>query len=474
LLAGDIKGNGEVPHSYTVNGLADGVRYYFGVRVSDRPSWDMPNTDTNVNFIGATPPWNLKAQWNLGSDLPANSGTARITYMQTLASPTNGLLLAYASEGPRDPPVPDDNNIYYLSWDGTANPPALDQPVLGSSPPLGFLARSLEMTMKADGQPVLSFSTYYNAFDSYYEYAERSLIGDWAVTPIIDFNTPTQPAFSSFFGQTLRLQALFAVATPPPGETVGFEARIGGLSLWPDFTEPDLGLTAGIHLATALVDYSDGNGEIPLIFYEKSADDTTFPTKGSLWLSRYDAAGPSWFSSELDIGDSANSNTGRNLRLLVDGTTVHLAYYDLYASDVSPVAFLRHATYDGTTFTAENVSAVGIPDFASSFGAQYYYHDPAIGLINGEIAIASYSRRIDPPDKDTSLNYCDVLYCSKDPSWASEVVVEGIPVFLHFRAPLGLQADPADPAVPWLIFPVDGDGNMNGANAIQIWQRAPL
>jgi hypothetical protein len=328
--------------------------------------------------------------------------------------------------------------------------------------------------MKADGQPVLSFSTYYNAVNSYYEYAERSSAGTWAVTPIIGFNTPTQPAFSSFFGQTSRLQALLGISTPPPSETVGFEARTGDLSLWSEFKEPDLGLTAGIHLATALVDYSDGNGETPLIFYEKSADYTTFPTKGSLWLSRYDTAGSSWISSELDHGDSAASNTGRNLRLLVDGTTVHLAYYDLCASDISPIAFLRHATYDGTTFTAENVSAVGIPDFNSPIGAQHYYHDPALGMIDGNIALASYSRRIDPPDKDTSLNYCDVLYCSKNPSWSSEVVVEEIPVFLHFRAPLGLQASPDNPAVPWLIFPVDGDGKVDSANAIQIWQRAPL
>jgi outer membrane protein assembly factor BamB len=462
----DIDGGAATSHEYTVDGLADGQRYYFGVRASDRPSWDMPNAETNVTFIGATPPWNLKAQWNLGSGLPANSAEARITYLQTLTSPTGNLLLAYATEGPSA----GDNNLYFLDWDGL-NLPAIDPPVLGSPPPATFLARSLEMTMKADGQPVLSFSTYYNAFDSYYEYAERSLIGDWAVTPIIDFDTPTQPAFSSFFGQTLRLQALFGVASPAPAETVSLEARISDLSL---FKVPDAGLSAGIHLATALVDYSDGNGEIPLVFYEKSADDTTFPTTGSLWLSRYDTIGETWNSTELDSGDSTASNTGRNLRLLVDGTTVHLAYYDLNASDISPIAFLRHATYDGTTFTAENVSAVGIPDFNSPIGAHHYYHDPAIGMIGGEIALASYSRRIDPPNITTPLNYCDVLYCSKNPSWASEVVVEGIPVFLHFRAPLGLQADPADPAVPWLIFPVDGDGQVNGVNAIQIWQRAPL
>jgi outer membrane protein assembly factor BamB len=461
----DIDGGAAISHEYTVDGLTDGRRYYFGVRASDRPLWDMPNTDTNVAFIGATPPWNLKAQWNLGSDIPANSAEARITYLQTLASPTGDLLLAYATEGSSA----GDNNIYLLDWDGV-NPAVFDAPVLGSPPPATFLARSLEMTMKADGQPVLSFSTYFDAVSSYYEYAERSSTGDWTLTPIIDFSTPTQPAFSSFFGLTLRLQALFGVATPPPGETVSLEARIS--DLFP-FEVPDADLSAGIHLATALVDYSDGNGEIPLIFYE-NADSTFFPTEGSLWLSRYDTVGDTWNSTELDAGDNAASNTGRNLRLLVDGTTVHLAYYDLNASDISPIAFLRHATYDGTTFTAENVSAVGVPDFSSPIGAQYYYHDPALGLINGEITLASYSRRIDPPDVTTPLNYCDVLYCSKDPSWSSEVVVERIPIFLHFRAPLGLQADPADPAVPWLIFPVDGDGNMNGANAIQIWQRAPL
>jgi outer membrane protein assembly factor BamB len=460
----DIQGDAAITHEYTVTGLTDGTRYYFSVRASDRPLWDSPNIELNTNFIGATPPWNLRAQLDLADELPSVPADTVITYMATDVSAPDGLLrLSYAVEGGA-------NELQYAMFDGNTVVP--DAAITA---PAGVI-RCLEMGQDASGYPNLSFA---DSLD--YIYAVRDNLGIWGVDSISASTVPTQPAFFSIFGTAKRLQAFFNQVIPLPNESVALDARRGDLLLWNSYEEPDAALDKGIHLKTALVDYNDGNGETPLIFYEKADEyytGSTMPEKGSLWLARYDEVGGTWIASELDAGADANSNTGRNLQILVDDSltppVVHLAYYDLHATDPVVTAVLRHATYDGTNFAADDVALVNLPNPAGS--ASVYYHNPALSLVDGNIALATYSRNSDPLSPTAALNFCNVIYCRplSPNSWAAEKVVENTAAFLHFNAPLGLETCYAVSSYPLLVFPVDGDGLIDGADAIQIWQRGPL
>ena len=459
--AASIKGNGAVQHSYTVTGLTDGVRYYFGVRASDRPLWDNPNVELNTNYLGATPPWNLRAQLSLQDSLPAPPNT-EITYFDTALSQANGnLRIAYAVEG-------SSAELRYAVYDGAVVTP--DNAVT----PLTGVVRCLEMGEDSLGTPAISI-----ADNASFISAVRDA-GVWDTESITAYSIPTQPAFSTFIGSSVRLQALFSQAVPPPNETVSLNARIGDLLLWDSFGNADLGLDKGVHLRTAIADF--GGGDTPLIFYEKAAEyypGSTLPSKGSLMLAQYDSIGGVWNISELDAGASIDSNTGRNLQLLVDGSAVtpviHLAYYDLHANDLSDIACLRHATYDGANFTAEDVAPVGVPNFLAAPSS--YYHDPALAIVDGHAALATYSRVIDPVSVSDPLNYDDIIYCRYDTlgsAWIPEKVIESTPLFLHFRAPLGLEVCPAVSDYPLIVLPVDPIGSLTGATAIQIWQRGPL
>ncbi len=460
--AASIRGSGAVTHSCTIPGLQDGVRYYFGVRASDRPLWDSPNTEQNVNIVGATPPWNIRAQLSLGSELPAAPGSY-ITYLDTAQSQADGALrLAYAVEGAV-------NRLRYVTYDGSSV--TADGPIV---PPDGVV-RCLEMGEDDSGVPMLSFSDSAN-----YILAVRDISGVWNSDTISAYGVPSQPAFSTFYGGIARMQALFAESVPLPNETVSLRSRLGDLMSWDSFGVADPDLDKGIHLRAAIADF--GSGGIPMVFYQRTAEyygGSTLPKKGSLWMAHYDSVFSEWKVSGLDTGSSIDSNTGRNLQLLLDSSTfpptVHFVYYDLHASDVVDLACLRRATYDGAAFTAEDVMPVSLPN--PDGAASAYYHDPALAIVDGHIALASYSRLTDPPTPSNPLNYNDVYYCrwnTGSGSWVAEKVVESMPVFLHFRAPLGLEVCPAVSDYPLLIMPVDPDGPLDGAKAIQIWQRGPL
>lgn len=456
-----MKGNGAVAHNCTVTGLQDGVRYYFGVRASDRPLWDNPNVEQNPNYIGATPPWNLRAQLSLQDSLPAPPDTD-ITYFDTAPSQADGnLRIAYAVEGSAA-------ELRYAVYDGAVVTP--DNAVT----PLTGVVRCLEMGEDAMGTPIISIADNVSFIS-----AVRGA-GAWNTESIAAYTIPTQPAFSTFIGSTARMQALFSQAVPPPNETVSLRSRIGDLLLWDSFEVADPGLDKGIHLKAALADF--GSGEIPLIFYEKATEyypGSTLPKKGSLMLAQYDSLIPAWSVVQLDAGASVDSNTGRNLQLLMDNSAaapvIHLAYYDLHASDVSDIAHLRHATYDGANFIAEDVAPVSMPNFNAPPSS--YYHDPALAMVGGHVALATYSRVIDPVSGSDPLNYGDVIYCRYDTAgaaWIPEKVIESTPLFLHFRAPLGLEVCPAVSAYPLLVFPVDPSDPLDGATAVQVWQRGPV
>jgi eukaryotic-like serine/threonine-protein kinase len=463
-----MKGNGTVPHNCTVTGLQDGVRYYFGVRASDRPLWDNPNIEANDTCIGATPPWNLRAQLSLQDSLPAPPDSV-ITYFDTAPSLADGdLRIAYAVEG-------SNAELRYATYNGAVvTPDSAVAPITG-------VVRCMEMGEDPSGTPIISL-----ADDTQFTLALRQMSGTWDTESINTFIIPSQPAFSTSLGVTSRLQSFFDLVTGIPEEEVSLNSRKGDLVLWdvpehPDALDPSP-LEKGIHLKTALVDFGDGNGEIPLIFYEKATEyytGSTLPSKGSLMLARYDSTGLEWNILPLDTGASIDGNTGRNLQLLVDTSAatpiIHLAYYDLHASDVSDIAYLRHATYDGASFIAEDVTPVSVPDFLAPASA--YYHDPALAMVDGQVALATYSRVIDPVSGSDPLNYDDVIYCRYETAgsaWIPEKVIESTPLFLHFRAPLGLEVCPAVSDYPLLVFPVDPGGPLDGATAIQIWQRGPL
>jgi len=453
----DIPGEGEVTHSCTVPGLDDGVRYYFGVRASDRPLWDDANIEQNENIMGATPPWNLYTELTLGEELPAAADTV-LTY--TGAAWRGGKLHgAYATEGPAD----EDDNLYYFTYDGTTV--SADDPILGTPSPSGFVARCMELSFNSLGEPVISF-----ADTSDYRSAERTAENVWDLATLVTTDVPAQPAFSSAFGSDIKVQAMFEEITPPPPVEVTLWARlwddIGG---WGSFEEPDNSLDKGMDVRALLADF--GEGDVPLVFYEKAAEfypGSSFPSAGELWLAEHSET-EGWTASVLDEG----TNTGRNLSAIWDGSSrAHLVYYDLHSSGFPLTATLRYATYDGTSFTAEDVMSVALPEGGHP-SADYYYHTPGIALVSGEPVIAAFSRLTNPPSAEDPYHLADVYYCRFDEGeWVSERVVEDIGMYLHFNVAVQVTGDGFN-GYPMLVFPA-GPEEPGSFDHLEIWQRGPL
>ncbi len=457
----DIVGQGEVSHSYTVTGLDDGVRYYFGIRASDRPLWDDPNVEQNENILGATPPWNLHSTLTLGDELPAAADTA-LTY--TGAAWLDGELhAAYATEGPAE----EDDNLYYFTYDGSTV--SADSAILGTPSPAGFVARCLELSFDSSGAPVISFADV-----DHYRYAERTGEDVWSLAELATTDVPVEPAFSSAYGADVRLQALLEEVTPPPSFVeVELWTRlwddVGG---WGSFEEPDNDLNKGMDVRAMLADF--GEGDVPLVFYERASEyspGSPFPSIGELWMAEYSEA-EGWAPSVLDEGGSGLSNTGRNLSAIWAGDKAHLAYYDLHSAGWPSVATLRYATYDELSFTAEDVMSVALPDGGHDV-AKHYYHTPGIALAGGNPVVATFSRLSNPPAADVPFHLADLYYCRFDgDAWVHEMVAEDVAMYLHFNVAVQVTGDGFD-GYPLVIFPT-GPEEAGFADHLEIWQRGPL
>ncbi len=456
----DIPEEGKVPHSCTVTDLEDGVRYYFGVRASDRPLWDDANLEENENILGATPPWNLYTELTLGDEILAVADTF-LTY--TGAAWRDGKLHgAYATEGPAD----QDDNLYYFTYDGTTV--SADNAILGASPPSGFVARCMELSFNFLGEPVVSFADVND-----YRSAERTAENVWDLATLVTTDVPVQPAFSSAFGSDMKVQAMFEEITPPPSVKVEFWARlwdeVGG---WGGFEVPDTDLDKGMDVRAVLADFGEGN--VPLVFYERASDfysGSAFPSAGELWLAEHSET-EGWTASLLDAGTPDESNTGRNLSAVWDGSLAHLVYYDLHSEGFPLTATLRYATYDGTLFTAEDVVSIALPEWGHAL-AGYYYHTPGIALAGGEPVVATFSRLTNPPSAGTPYHLSDVYYCRySGDAWVSERVVEDVGMYLHFNVAVQVTGDGFD-GYPLLIFPA-GSEEPGGADHLEIWQRGPI
>ena len=456
----DIPGEGEVSHTCTVPDLDDGVRYYFGVRASDRPLWDDANLEQNETILGATPPWNLHSELTLGVELPAVADTF-LTYTGA-AWRDSELHCAYAIEGSAD----QDDNLYYFTYDGTTV--SADNPILGTPSPSGFVARCMELTFNSSGEPVISFADTSN-----YRSAERTAENVWDLVTLATTDVPVQPAFSSAFGTDIRVQALFEEIAPPPLVEVELWARlwddVGG---WSSFEEPDTDLNKGMDVRALLVDF--GEGDAPLVFYETASEfysGSAFPSAGGLWMAEHSEI-DGWTAAAADEGATEDANTGRNLITIWDGSLAHLAYYDLHSEGFPLTATLRYATYDGSTFTPEDVVSVALPDGGHD-SADYYYHTPGIALVEAEPIVATFSRLTNPPSAGESYHFADVYYCRyTGSSWISERVVEDVGMYMHFNVAIQVTGDGFD-TYPLLIFPA-GPEEASGFDHLEIWQRGPV
>jgi hypothetical protein len=456
----DIPGEGEVTHTCTVTDLDDGVRYYFGVRASDRPLWDDANLEQNEIILGATPPWNFYTELALGDELPAVADTF-LTY--TGAAWRDGELhSAYATEGPAD----QDDNLYYFTYNGTTV--SADDPILGTPSPSGFVARCMELSFNSLGEPVISYADI-----SDYRSAERTAENVWNLATLATTDVPVQPAFSSAFGTDIRVQAMFEEITPPPFVAVELWTRlwddVGG---WGGFEEPDTELSKGMEVRALLANF--GEGDVPLVFYENASayySGSAFPSAGKLWIAEHSEI-DGWTAATADEGATEDANTGRNLTVVWDGSLAHLAYYDLHSEGFPLTATLRYATYDGLSFTAEDVANFVLPEGGHE-SADYYYHTPGIALVSGEPVIATFSRLTNPPSAGEPYHLADVYYCRyADDAWVSERVVEDVGMYLHFNVAVQVTGDGFD-GYPLLIFPA-GPEEPSGFDHLEIWQRGPV
>lgn len=452
----NIADTGASTHSYTMSGLEDGERYYFAVRVSDRRLGDDPNMDANENYLGATPPWNILDELVVGADLPE---IWTITYFDAIES-AGQVEIALGSE---HPPT-DAGNVYYLTWDGDDT--TFEGPILDPPPPGFGLPRQLELSHGFSGEPVISFSGW-----DYYRTATRTAPDTWSIDTLATITLPTQPVVSTAFGTGIRLQACSDEQVPfPIDETINLLARRGDTVAWGSFEEPDPATEKTMHLKALIADF--GSGEEQLVLYEKATEHyeaCTFPSKGELWLARY--VDDTWSTELLDPGENADgkSNTGRNLATLFAAQTLHLAYLDLNASKYAPIALVRYASYDGTSFTAEDAFSVDLPNPGTK--AANYYHNLGLALLDGRPAIATFSRQTDPPDDVTPFHWADVYFGWRQPAggWDTEVVTESVLLSLHYNAPIALLPNESGD-YPLLIY-ASGPGS---ADRLVIWQRGPL
>jgi len=454
----NIADTGAATHSYTVGGLDDGERYYFAVRTSDRRLDDDPNLDANDRFLGATPPWNVLDEVVVGVDVP---DIWSITYFDA----AEGAGFVEFALGSQDPAGGDDTgNLYYLRWNGA--PDVFEGPVLSPAPDGFGLPRQVELSHGFSGEPVISFSGW-----DHYRTATRTAPDTWDINALTAIALPTQPVVSTAFGDSLRLQACSEELVPfPTDEIINLLARRGDAGSWESFEEPDAATEKTMHLKSLIADF--GSGEEQLVLYEKALEHftaSTFPSRGELWLARY--ADDAWSVELLDAGENTGaSNTGRNFATLFAGQTLHLAYLDLNSSPLTPLAFVRYASYDGLSFAAENAFPVDLPNPEAK--AANYYHNVDLALLEGRPAIAAFSRQSDPPDDTTAFHWADVYFGWRQApgSWDSEVVVEGVPLYLHYNAPIALVPENVVGGYPLLIY---ASGPLR-ADRLVIWQRGPL
>lgn len=441
--------------SHTVQGLTDGIRYYFVVRASDRPWSDSPNVDDNYEVIGATPPWNVLRAFQLGDGMLPDGPP--LDYLE--ASWTDSeVRIAYSDEGGENP-----GHIRYFTWDGVGVPTAPEE--VYPNPPDGFgLALGLELSRNFAAQALLAFP----GFDHYY-YAERTSPGSWTLYADPLFSIPVHPAISVSHASETRLMAVLHQESFP-SQNVTVMVRRGDASDWFEEELLTTDLVYPMYIRAFVAPFAS-IGETPLVLFQDCTHvvpGSFIPDRGKLYVGKYDGE---WSIQLLDDGGHGdNADTGKNITICWDDSEQRLlaAYYDFWMSDGTPQGRIRLASISLSEEAPEEVAAVNVPE--DDCKEAHYYHDLGLAVVDGKPAIASFSRTEHPGfENPLSVNKLYYLTQGSPGAWRSELVTEDVDEYLYYNAPLRLLPD-GPQGYPLLIY-ITGE---EAADTIVIWQRGPL
>ncbi len=401
-----------------VNDLPLGVRYYAAVRAYVG-TWGVDQlTDLNTVSIGSTPPWHERALVTGTSVLPSQEiGTFAIT-----PGDTGDAVYMIASEAATG-----------KMWN--------------------FWRTSLYGNFDYEGSFLNGFNasavsaSWYNQL-----YAARAGGGtlsvlsriskdSWDPETVISGAQPDpSPAVSLAMGSQSGLGYTQLIGGSEPTSEVDYYAVRNNGAGWGSPEVVESNNVSGSDLDVAL---DPSNPSKLWVAYEKGTTaSSALPTclSGELWFARGNGGGG--YSHELvDSGSNgAASDCGKRVKMVVQGTTPHLAYFDLNAANTGPRAQLKYAFYDGSTWQVSVVKTFDTSTQLNDFRATYSELGLAMSITGPVIAMLERQQFSSAPDVFTTA--VAHVFSKNGASWDEEIVSDPYPLLTKDREPCELVSTP--------------------------------
>ncbi len=338
LITG-IEDNG-FGHSYMIDGLDNGTRYYVAVRAYDGRWDDLPNVEQNTNVLAATPPWQ-REQLVLGGDLPAGE----ILFMRGVLDPTGEINLVYSDA--------DDAQLMRV-WGG-AGSWQWEQVIDDTSWLVAAQAFDLGWNTTADALLIGMANTN---FVGHSALLLRLPSGAYDLRSFDDTDPGLNPQVSLGYGAEAAL-AYTENAGSGVERPVDYYLKRTIAGVWQPVEPLDQTNLSGRDLDLVLSPADDASPWVALQRGGESTPNRYTPQEGECVYARWDSGGSTWSFDLVDAGDNApDSDCGKRVVQMVDDDDrPRLAYLDLNADPADPSGQLKYAWYDAGDWYIEIVDS---------------------------------------------------------------------------------------------------------------------
>ena len=406
-------------HSYWVEGLENGTRYYFAVRAYDGRWDDAPNIEANTNVLACTPPWQ-RTGFSVGGD--------EVYFMRGLEHGDEQLHLVY-----------NDNDDGHLGW------------YIGNFPGGDPAQATWEF-----GEETLPF-IFTQGFDPAWDPVEDNLViasvADGAASLVsitlsgageLHFPEP-DPGVNPQVSIAIGNEAVYAytedVGTVPTEAHLDYYLKHTSGAVW-QVTEPFEETNLSGRDLDVVLDPADGVSPwVALQRGGESAPNRPTPQEGECLYAWWDDVGAAWSYDTVDAGDNAPvSDCGKRVTQVLDAAGhPHLAYLDLNCSAAEPLGQLKYAWHDGTAWHVEMIEELELSFQTASL--QFTYGELGLNLIDDgeggtQPVIACLERRSGSASTgDPHLAVLGVWFRRTDGSWDEERLTDEEWVFPRDREP---------------------------------------
>ena len=355
-------------HSYILDGLDNGTRYWFMVRAYDGWWDDNPNLELNLNWLSATPPWHSEVLV-LGDDLPAGE----VFFMRGLADPAGVLHIVYNDEA---------STLLTHVFGGTGNW-QVEQAGLASWPVNAFdLGWSSDLLIGwANSNLPATGMLVRDGPDSFVNINMTGSIPVANPQVAVDFQTEAGLAFTELAGGVF----------PDVIDHYWVSVTGGGSFLAPVVVEtPVENYGRDLDLRFNPVDDTD-----PWLAFQRGTEkdpNRLTPVDGTLHFWRKDTGTPTVENVDLG-GNPGESDVGKRVQMVLDTSgNPLLAYYDLDSDPALPRGQLKTASWNGLSW---DITVLENRDLAFQDNAGKRHTAPELGLAtdgSGSLAIAELLR----------------------------------------------------------------------------------